>query len=266
MNLLNKFQNVTIQNESRISELDSVYCEKQEKLYRESIQLMESTLNAFTKVYISYSDMDKKNYNTYITEYEELNFFKKRMDAYKEGFIHRVIYHFEKAYNVTLKKEGLSKKYDFSITYNNIIDEIFEQLGGFNFEEKSIKELKDKVRDTIYNEDKIIIKKNKLTINDFVWWNHYSWEGKRLSYSDSKMMPLFKALSHYETGSTDTLFYYKSIFNELYEGEKKHDIFSKYEIGYNLVNSFKVFKNGKIEIVFQTNQQAEEFKREYLVK
>ena len=55
------------------------------------------------------------------------------------------------------------------------------------------------------------------------------------------------------------------IYQELRRGSGVYDIFSKYEIGINNVESFKVFKNKKIEIVFSEHENAETFKNEYLI-
>jgi hypothetical protein len=267
--LLSKFENVKIENDVRISEIDRKYCEKEENMYRESITAMNNTLDLFKtihKLHIEEKDNSSHYHYEYIDHYEDIRHIEDRIKKIKNNFISNITGHFQRVYNVTLESGEIKQKYDISVTYQNIVDEIFEQLGGFNFEEKAVKELKDKCRETIYRGDKITINKNILTIADFVWWDHYSWEGHRIGYSDSKVSPLFKALSHFETDETETLFYYQNIYKQLSEGEKRYSIFNKYEIGYNLVNSVKFFKNGKIEITFQTNQQAEEFKREYLTK
>jgi hypothetical protein len=265
--LLNKFSSVKIENSSRISETDQAFCEKQEKMYREALAALQKTLEMFTEIYNSYTDYDKKNYITYIDDHNDIWHIKDRIVKIKDSFISRIVNHFKQAYKVTLETGELYRKYkDIDVTYQNIVDEVFEQLGGFNFEEKAIQEIKNNCRDSIYNDDKITIKKGKLIINDYIYWGH-TWDNKkRLGYSDSKIMPLFKALSHFETESIETLFYYDQMYNALYEGEGKFDIFSNYEIGYNIVNTIKFFKNGKIEIEFQTQQQAEEFKKEYLTK
>lgn len=263
--LLSKFENVVIKNDTRISEVDRAYCEKQEKMYKEAIQVMQQTLELFKELYGTYSVTEKSNYRGYIEEFKDIRNIEDRINDFKSKFISNIFSHFERSYNVTLNSSEIRKKYDLSITYQNIIDEVFEQLGGFNFQEKAVKEIKDASRDTVYRGDKLTIKKGKLSIQDYVWWSSYSWDNeKKLSYNDSKVRPLFKALSHFETGVVETLSYYNNIYDELYKGDKTYDIFSKYELGYNKVKSIKFYKNGKVDIEFQTQQQAEEFKREYL--
>ncbi len=265
--LLSKFENIKIENDTRISEFDRAFCEKQEKMYYEAKNAMQQTLELFKSIYENYSDDIKKNYKGYIDRHKDIIHAENRMEKFKSEFISNIIYHFQNQYNVTLESGEIRHKFkQKDIAYQDIVNEIFEQLGGFNFKEKAIKEIKDKCRDTIYNADKITIKKNKMSIQDFVWW-HDDWRGKKgLSYGDSKVSPLFKALSHFEAGETEMLGYYINLYQELNRGEEEYDIFSKYELGYNKVESIKLYKNGKIDIVFQSTQDAIKFKNEYLIK
>lgn len=266
-NLLNKFQAVTISNDNRISEKDRAYCEKHEKMYLEAVTAMKQALNSFQSIFDNNktNEYDSAYRRGYIDQYDDINKMKDRITKVKNDFISNILYHFQDQYSVTLSSADIKVKYkEKEITYQNVIDEIFEQLGGFNFNEKAVKELKDKSRETVYNKDHITVKKSKLILNNFIWWDSYSWEGKKLGYSDSKVKPLFAALSHFETGETETEFYYNSIYTKLYEGEKKNDIFSKFDLGYNIVKSIKCFKNGKLEIEFESMEQALEFSKEYL--
>lgn len=266
--LLSKFENIKIENDTRISETDRAYCEKQEKLYKEAVQAMKQTLELFKTIYKNYSDADIRNYKVYIHKFDDISHTEDRIKEFKNMFVSHIISYFQKAYNVTLNSSEILKKYkEREITYQNIIDEIFEQLGGFNFQEKAINEIKEAARNTVYNSDKITIKKGKLSIQDFVYWNRYSWSDEHsLSWGDSKVRPLFKGLSHFETEETETAFYYESIYKELNAGDRTYDIFSKYELGYEKVKSIKFYKNGKIDIEFETNEQAQQFKNEYLMK
>lgn len=265
--LLNKFDMVTIENDTRISEFDRKYCEKQERMYNEAVTAMKQTLELFKGIYENYSDSDKKNYKHYIDSHSDIRHIEDRLTDFKNSFIHRIISHFEKTYNVTLRDSDINRKYkDIEVTYNNIVDEIFEQLGGFNFEEKAVNELIKACKETVYNDTKIKVTKNKLSIQDFVYWQSYSWDNSyTIGYSDGKVNSLFKALSHFEEGSTDTLFYYDQIYEQLNAGSREYDILSKFEIGYNIVESIKFFKNGKVEIVFQTHEQAQQFATTYLL-
>lgn len=193
---------------------------------------------------------------------------EKRIEGFKKSFISNIVSHFRKQYNISLESGEIKDRYKDTngITYNDIVNEVFEQLGGFNFKEKAVNEIKENIRKTIYRDDKIKIAKGKLTINDFVRWE--SWDSYcRIGWDDRKVNPLFMALSHFDTEQAEEMeFYYESVRNELEEGQRKYDIFRKYELGYNKVKSIRIYKNGKIEIEFQTNEQAQQFKNEYLTR
>lgn len=262
--LLNKFQSVTIQNDIRISEIDRAFCEKQEKMYKEAIQAMQQTLELFKNIYATYPENDNYDYYSkgYIDDYKDIKHIEDRMNDFKNNFINKVLRHFEKAYNVTLESAEIIKKYDLDITYNNIIDEIFEQLGGFNFNEKAIQEIKDRLKNSIRNNN-VSVNKNKVSINNFIYIDHFDkkWGRVRLSYGSKETInKLFNALSLFETGETENTFYYNSLLKKL----ENDDPFYKHEIGYNSVQSIRPYQNGKIEIVFKTSEQAQQFKNEYL--
>ena len=265
--LLDKFKTVEIKNDTRITEADKEYCENQERMYKEAIEAMQQTLETFKRIHDTYTKDIHDFYNRgYIDQYQDIRHIEDRMKNYQTSFISNILSYFERTYSVTLRDEKVFDRYDFTVTYKNIIDEVFEQLGGFNFNEKAVNELKEKSREAVYNADKIAIKKNKLSIQSYIWWDNTWNDKKRIGWGDRRVNPLFKSLSHYETNKSNLTEYFEGLIEELQQGEEKYDIFNKYELGYNKVQSIKCFKNGKIEIEFQTMQQAEEFKREYLTK
>lgn len=265
MNLLSKFASVKIENTSRISEEDKNYCEQQQGAYKIALNALLTALIALKAVVINYVKMGEYD-RGYINKYDDIDHMEKRIKQVKNEFISNIVNYFEKTYNVTLNSTAIEKKYDMNVTYQDIIEEIFIQLGGFNFKEKAVKEIKEASRGTVYKDDKITVNKGKLTIASYVYFRSSWSNGLELGYNDDKVIPLFNALSHFETDKTETLGYYSNIYKELREGQKNYDIFSKYELGYNKAQSIKFFKNGKVEIVFQSMQQAEAFKREYLTK
>lgn len=261
MSILNKFANVTIENETRISKEDQLFCEAQERFYKEALNALLTALVALKAVFNTYVKVDQYD-RGFIDDHYDIRHTEDRMKAIKNEFISRICSHFQKTYNITIETGDIKQKYDLNVTYQNVIDEIFDQLGGFNFNEKAVKEIKEKISNEV-KYDKIEVKNNKLTISSFIYIDHFDkkWGKIRMSYNcREKVYKLFTALSHFETGEKEILYYYK----QLAESFREDNPFTKFELGYNLVQSIKSFQNGKVEIVFQTNQQAEEFKREYL--
>ncbi|PHA02976.1 hypothetical protein COE51_01145 [Bacillus pseudomycoides] len=264
--ILDKFSNITIENEARISEGDQKYCEAQEEMYKSALDAMETALNTFKNIFnsIDANAYDSDYRRGYIDKYDDIQRLEERIKKTKNNFITSIIGHFTKTYNITIDVFELHEKYESIDTYQTLINEIFDQLGGFSFSEKAVQEIKENISNDVHY-DKVEVKKNKLIIPSFVYIDHFDkkWGHIKISYSSKdKVSRLFKALSHFETGEAKINCYYEDIQQSL----NKENSLYKYELGYEKVQSFKPFQNGKVEIVFQTMQQAEEFKREYLSK
>jgi hypothetical protein len=265
---LSMFDQVEIENNSRIAADDMTFCQLEQMKYETAIQMIIRLANEIKNTsgldILSKEWHKQKSTNEYLEAYKFKDI-KTLADDIKEKFTRNIVNHFEKKYNVTIETSKLDKSSEYGITYENILDHIFLQLDGFSFEEKATKEIKDKLKENFTNRwSKVSIKNKKLTITDYVWWDGYSWSGKRIGWNDSKVNPLFHALSLFEINSTDMLITFENVIRELKEGEQKYDIFSKYEFDHlDKAKSFKVFKNGKIEIEFATTEQAFQFVREY---
>ena len=66
--------------------------------------------------------------------------------------------------------------------YDIIVDNIIEQLGGYNFIDKAEKEIKDEFKNVLRH-DKIKIKNVKISIDDFFYID--SWDLKYKTYKVS---------------------------------------------------------------------------------
>lgn len=270
VSLLDKFSSIDISVDQRISEFEAEYCKRQEMIFYESRDLLKKHLEEMIILAEKYSGKDSYRGDLeerFINEYDDINRCKNRITSIYEGFIDRITGFFVRRHKVTLSSSKIKEKYDENlISYSIILDEIFEQLGGFSFKEKAVEEIKAASRDVVYKKTNIKITKNKLSVTDCVWWSSYSYNGStELSYDDRRVRPLFLALSHFMNGSVEMSNCLSQIYHELRRGSNDYDIFLKYEIGINNVESFKVFKNGKIELVFSDHENAEAFKNEYLI-
>ncbi|WP_416656051.1 hypothetical protein [Bacillus amyloliquefaciens] len=267
MNILSKLNEVTINNTSRIAETDRKFCENQYEQYVAAREALQQALNIIKPAYEEEKkSLDNSLNRCYLNEYCDIAPIEKRLEEIKEYFISEVVYHFSRQYKVTLDTAVINKKYDIYLTQHDIIAEIFEQLGGFNFEEKAVHELIEKTKSTIYNFDKVSIKKTSLSIAGFISWDAWGWNGFSLSHGSNKEQSLFTALSHFENGSVKMLDSLFNIHEEMRKGSNDHDIFSKYEFGYEKIRSIKIFKNRKITIEFKNQTLAQEFANTYLKK
>jgi hypothetical protein len=270
---LSKFDNVEVKNTSRISATDEAFCQDQENIYKKAIEVYSNMLEQVKELEALSKEIGekyKKENNGYsypsstCMTYAKIDTrnINEQLIEFKNRFISHIVSYFENQYNITIEDEKIISKYDENINYSNIIDEIIEQLDGYSFTEKAVEEIKEKCSDTVYRYEKITVKKNKMSISDFIYWDAWGNE-KRLS-GGTKTISLFKALSHFEAQAINLIYSFERITTELRKGEREYDIFDKYDLsGFNKIKSFKAFKNGKIEIEFKSNELAEQFKREY---
>lgn len=267
-NLVDRLNAVEITTDTRLSEIELEYCKKVEAVYFESKKVLEDVL-ARLKTVVDKQKEEKINGKDlyYLSEFDDLYHVEKRLTYIYGRFVSDITSYFANRHKVTISSENIKKKYSYeTITYILIVDEIFEQLGGLNFKEKAVEEIKSNSRKIVYSKNQICVNKNKMSIDDLVWWSSYVTDGrKELDYNDSNLRSLFIALSHFIDNKEEMLWQLKNIYVELRKGDKAYDIFSKYEINIGCLISFKVFKNRKVELVFSDNSSAEAFKNEYLL-
>lgn len=268
LDLLGKFGAIDISVKQRISEEEAEFCKLHEGIFFDSREALKKALKANTAVFDKYKDVflyEYKNAN-FLSEFKDIKDIQKKIDDMYYEFVRRITRYFSKRYNVTIAADEIETKYTAdTITFSLIVDEIFEQLGGLTFEEKAVGEIKAASKDSIYNTDQISITKNKLSILNFVYWCSTWDNASRIPYNDNKVKPLFIGLSHFIYGAVNMEYTFRTIYNQLESGSKNYDIFSKYEIKEDLLQSIKFYKNGKVELVFTDNSAAEQFKTEYLV-
>jgi len=285
MNLLEKFDNLEIKNDNRIPEEDKEICIFYNNMYNDTLECYKDILSNLISLYNKYRLKVSNDYDMHIDTYGDFSVHTviDSILKLKKDFISKVCYRFKQKYNVSIDNDKIYKKYqDIEVNYNErqnrdktlkdelikynyldyniIIDEIFIQLGGCTFYEKATKEIKDKCIDEMkYKVRRMAIKGNKISIPDCVWYS-VNWSGEyEISYNaKEEVIKLFNALSHFETGQTTMLNYYLQFAD--YNSKIN---FEKYELGYNKVEAIKFYKNRKIDIFFQTNNQALEFAKEY---
>jgi hypothetical protein len=255
--LLNKFDTIEVNNNTRISAEDQAFCEDQEQQFKEFLSFADDYI-----FYLNYNPLSNKFYNS---EYL-VNEMNKTKENKKDQFISNIVDYFRDKYRVTLKDEPLRKKYNIDVTYNIIIDEIIEQLGGFNFSDKAAQEIKERLKNKIrgYNRNHVNVKKSKVILDDFFyvdqwdkkWGNDYG-----ISYNyRQEFHHLFIAISHFEQGTTNNT--YQGIMHTI-DYEKGDKVFTTHSMMCIKAESIKLFKNGKVEILFLTPEYAQQFAKEY---
>jgi hypothetical protein len=267
--IMNQFDNIEINNNSRISQEDEEFCKNEQEQYNKAITMMLNLLEEIKKA--SGMDLlngkwyDLKSNNKYLDSYK-LKEMKIIIDGMKESFIERIVSHFSNKYNVTIKKERMQKNFGYEITYDNIIDDIILQLDGFTFTERAVQELKVKTRNTYHYNDyrktsNMEIKNTKVIIDGYYAYKDTIWNEYRLKGDFGN---IFTALYHFDNGTIPTSG--TELHNRYcgYDNERKIRNYDKYEPEtLTKVTGIKFFKNGKLEIEFKSNQFASQFAKEY---
>jgi len=254
LNILSKFDEIKIENVSRIDEDDKKFCEIFNRIYSETLVCYRNTLDSLIKLYNKQVVLVKNSYELSVSKYGSdlsINGVSDSILKIKKTFIGKVCYYFSKKYNVTIDDNKIYEKYKdielpyrkqensdktlnpniieyVHIDYNIILDEIFVQLNGFSFLEKAIDEIKKKARMPLHYYE---YRK---------YWN-YEVKGKTIKFRTgiSDIMP---ALYFYDNNETQLIDCYT----------------------HNKVDDYTSYDNGNTNIKFISASYALDFAKRYL--
>lgn len=276
--ILESFENVEIKNENRLCEEDLNFLE----------DLQEKFNNA------------KAGFKKYIEFYRENKLYNLKekeitisCDSLEEYFVENIIFreckcfisniysYFEKKYNLILERIKVDEDYSLqfrekeakqnlkwfmeTLDYNLILDDIFNQLEGVSFKERGIQEIKNNVieRTKGWNETRINIKGKNLNLKDYLYFDR--WDIDRGDYkifyrNESHVKNLLKLISLYENGEID------NNLDEILKNIKqfKDATGQIFKLSYEKVTGIKFYKNGKVQLIFNSGISALEFAKEYL--
>lgn len=276
--ILESFENVEIKNENRLCSEDLNFLE----------DLQEKFNNA------------KAGFKKYIEFYRENKLYNLKekeitisCDSLEEYFVENIIFreckcfisniysYFEKKYNLILERIKVDEDYSLqfrekeakqnlkwfmeTLDYNLILDDIFNQLEGVSFKERGIQEIKNNVieRTKGWNETRINIKGKNLNLKDYLYFDR--WDIDRGDYkifyrNESHVKNLLKLISLYENGEID------NNLDEILKNIKQFkDVTGQiFKLSYEKVTGIKFYKNGKVQLIFNSGISALEFAKEYL--
>ena len=279
--IMNQFDNIEINNNSRISADDEEFCKKEQEQYTKAV----NTLNKIKEVLQQDLNIDitadrpmstQQSNNSYL-DYYSFRELTELFSSKKDIFIHSIITYFTNKYKITIDSYKVCAKYKkVDVNYNILLDEIFLQLGGFSFNEKALTEIKDalhkKVYNSYHNKFNIEIKGNKIIFTDtYIRWGEttkYEYiDGKRINtpivesgyHSGESFKPYLDAFSWFEYGKV------LDIKPELrnYRITVTPDEFKNGVAIGNKIEKIKFFKNGRMDVTFKSNQHARQFAKEF---
>ena len=204
-------------------------------------------------------------------------------------FIAKIVSYFCKTYHVDLdngvviehlipKEPRYSSKDDakeyteqiesLEISYKQVLDEIFVQLGGFSFHDKAINEMKEKCHEAAWNRyyGKRVYEQKKSVLSftgygcSFDSWHEQWHKGEYEIKLTDGMKEIIRALAYFEYGEVGYIPY---AFNCLLgwswtttETERRFDM--------EKLKSIKCFKNGRVDVRFTSEAYARQFAEEFL--
>lgn len=178
---------------------------------------------------------------------EEVDVFKEKLSAHKAEL---------QKYENDLRAN--------SLRYEQIVDEIFVQLGGFSFQERAMNEFLKKCWDTAHNyhgdKENFEIKNDTLRLTGY-WCRcrNERWMSEPEWSTDEDLRIILNALVHFDIGQLNRG---AEWFPKLFRYSTKENIFPISNL--EKVKQIKLFKNGRVDIKFKDAVSCQEFVENYL--
>ncbi len=291
MNLLDKIAAVTIQADTRISEEDRQFCQLHQQAYIEALSALSDLKMQWEVLYDSQRDIlgpisDGRYDSTRYIDMQgvSLTGFSDKIEMLPKLFIKSIVQYFNKKYHVSVSDENIirhfvpeSPKYtweesrireyhlkmqEMALQYEDILEQIFVELGGRTFEERSLDEIRERCHKAAWNpysnEAKYQVKKDTIQFDGYFcsyrgWLSHNSWE------LETDMQHILRGVAHFETRQTMTL---PHIISFLISSNGKEE--STYDLNLEKVVRIRFFKNNRVDIKFAGKEYAHQFAEQYL--
>lgn len=291
MNLLEKLSGVEIQPDSRISESDRQFCMIQQQAYdtaREDLSELRQIWKDIEKhqedIFRPITD-EAYGRDSYIT----LSGFssadiRKKYEALPELFLSNIVHYFNSQYHVSVDSDPVrdfllpekpeyswtkeqKKQYhtvmrDLHLRYEDVLEQIFLQLGGRTFTERAVDELKEKCHKaawSVYHRIQNYEVKGATIQFTFYACKYDTWIGRQKWSLEDGMKEILRGVSHFETGQLES--YPPGILTLLGWDDKDSPLF---EFSCEKVKSLRMFKNHRVDLKFGSKAYANQFAAEYL--
>ena len=291
MNLLDKFDAVTVEADFRITPEDKAFCEAHQAAYDAAIQSFHELAFFWEDMENTQKELLGSKEDTYLSSRDGPEISQRRINAHLE-WLHRavisnIVYHFNSTYHVSVRddyvannllpqmpdlriyenkeaREAYHKKLrEAKIRYEDVFDQMLLLLDGRSFTEQAFHELAEKCHKAAWNlyQNKANYERKKALISFngyFCSLHHYSWQDEWTL--EDKTQDILRGVAHYETGSFDV---YPLGFSELLGYQRSPN--NEHEFSTcKKVKGLKMFKNGRVDIRFATETYAAEFAAKYL--
>ncbi len=291
MNLLEKFNNVEVMADNRISEDDKRFCVVTQKAYdiaSEKLKLLHTEMEAIVN---EQSKLCENNCYAFVAGCSDsISNISNDIKSRHSRFVTRIVEYFEREYNVKLDANAIRehlipsqpksnrwddeyretiRKYndeimELSLSYEQIIDEIYAQLDGFSFEERAVNELKNKCYKAVHicrywqegDQETFEVKGDTLRLeygcNFTDWYSSDNWE----LTDDTKT--ILNGIAHYFYG----MFNYGGVMFRSLSQYRFNDNIHEFDSGF--IKRIRLYKNRRADIKFADSKCLNEFVEQYL--
>ena len=302
MSLMEKFSAVEIKADNRISEDDKAFCLRQQEAFDKAGPALQKVAEAMAAAKAEQAGIltaDEDFIDRYVGGDCNVDDVYDTMKKRNLTFISTVVNYFSHKYSVELDKHeieehliptgpkepnlpwggyrSMSEKDKFEqslrtlpLRYEQVVDEIFVQLGGFSFQERAMNEFLRLCWDRSHHrnwrsdqyEEEFEIKNDVLRLTgSWVYCDENKWMSNPVpEYKPSQSLTtILDALVHYEVGKFKGGAQW---FPELFKYDTQEN---QFEIAYmSKIKNIKLFKNGRVDIKFRSAAFVQEFVEQYL--
>lgn len=300
MSLLDKFNSIEVKADARISEHDREFCMAYHEAYvkgraalKSLRQYVEESLNEQQSIISRVVPKDEMyDRSFFLGDSVHAHDITNSLRNSHRVLISALVSYFERTYKVSLETDKIEevllpkepdryssynsaeyKEYygaveNTELKYEDILDQIFIQLGGFSFQEKALNELKQKAHDAAWNryygnkcyeQKKAVISFSHYACRFDSWHEEYYHGEHEIQLTDG-MKNIIRALAYFECGDTSSIPW---TLNTLL-GYNWTTYNTEMQLGLEKLKSVKCFKNGRVDIRFTSEAFAREFAETFL--
>lgn len=292
LSIFDKLSAVQITPDNRITDADRKFCEVHQKAYHHAKEGLRSLMEQWDSLqnqqeeFLKIDTNAKNAFGSYINiDHMKTRDFESEIEHLAYEFIERLVRYFNSTYHVEIKYRPIQEfllpkepdryestkqdKEEFHaklqavlLRYEDVLEQIFIQLGGRTFAERALDEIKEKCHAAAWSscskEAAFILRNDTLQLTSYAckcddWYNPPRWE------LQSKTKDILRGIAHFELGVFGQ--YPVSISEVLgYDNRDNPQIF----YGCKKVQQLKMFKNGRVDIKFESKEYAEQFVSDYL--
>lgn len=296
MDLLEKFAEVEVKADGRISEADKHFCEQHQAAY-------QAALDAFSELVFIWNDIVKAQ-DDLLREFGEQSYYretylhssngpkidednlKNHIRSLHTEFIENLVNHFNSKYHVSVEKHPIEeqllpqrpedRRWDDSkvweayeaamlkvrLGYQDVVDQIIVQLDGRGLMEQAFFELQKHCHNMAWNsytqKAEYELKKDTVIFTGYACsFEHWSHDKWELSDGMRKVM---QGLAHFETGSFELCPHELSQFIGYGSVQDNLWEFTSCE----KIRQLRMYKNRRVDLKFSSAQYASEFVSTYL--